>query len=161
MKIILPILFLFLFLINTDAKSQDFESAIGLRLGFPTSVTYKKFINETNAIEGYIGYRGSSLYNFTAISGAYQIHKDFEDVDRLQWYYGGGASVFFFSGFGGGSSTAFGPSGYIGLSYTLENTPINFSIDWVPTLFIGAGSVVGSSFAGSSGAIAVRYVLGS
>jgi len=141
--------------------AQDFDSAVGLRLGYPTSVTYKKFISETNALEAYAGYRSFVGASFVTVSGAYQIHKDIESVDRLQWYYGGGASVYLWSVDFGSGSTSIGLQGYLGLSYTLNNTPVNFSVDWIPTFFINGLEGYGRGFGGGYGTLAVRYVLGS
>lgn len=158
MKFLLFIITFFFLVPNVSA--QDFDSAVGLRFGRPNSVTYKKFINESAALEGFVGYRSFFGANFVTISGAYQIHKDIAEVDNLQYYYGGGASVYFWSVDFGDSSTSLGIQGYLGLSYTLENTPINFSIDWIPTFFINGLDGFGTGFGGGYGSLAVRYVLG-
>jgi hypothetical protein len=78
---------------QTEAVAQDYKSAVGLRLGSPLAVSYKTFISESSAIEGYVGYRGFSGFSWITINGAYQIHNDISSVDGLQWYYGGGAGV--------------------------------------------------------------------
>lgn len=145
---------------SLTAKAQDFKSAIGLRLGSPVSVSYKTFLNETAAAEAFVGFRNfGGVGSWINVGAAYQIHKDIGEVENLQWYYGGGASVFlwsFDSAFIDDSSVSFGLQGYLGLSYTLENTPLNFSVDWVPTFFLGG---YGSGFGGGYGALSVRYVL--
>ncbi len=151
-----------LFCLSFSAEAQDFKSAVGLRLGYPLSASYKTFLNESAAVEAYVGFRSFSFVgSFLSVSGAYQIHKDIGEVKNLQWYYGGGASVFLWSFknsfIGNESSTSLGLQGYIGLSYTLEDTPINFSIDWIPTFFLGGYS---SGFGSGYGSLAVRYVLG-
>ena len=53
-KTFLPILLCILFLFP-EAQAQSWEKAIGLRLGFPNSITYKQFISEDAAIEGIFG----------------------------------------------------------------------------------------------------------
>jgi opacity protein-like surface antigen len=149
------------FAFGTSAQAQDFKSAVGLRLGYPLSISYKTFMDEKSAIEGYVGFRAfSGVGSYFTISGAYQIHNDFPDVNNLQWYYGAGASVNFWSfkstfleDF---SSTSFGVQGYLGLSYTLEDTPLNLSVDWIPTIFLGGYS---SGFGGGYGSLAARYIL--
>ena len=102
---------------------QNYQSAAGIRAGYPLSVSYKTFLNESSAIEGYVGARFFSGYNWYSISGAYQIHKPLGDTEGLQFYFGGGASVFLWS-FGNSffgaesySSTTFGVQGYLGLDY--------------------------------------------
>ncbi len=153
--------FIALVLCSNNVQAQDFNSAVGLRLGFPWSVTYKKFISESNALEGYAGIRpfGAGINLITA-NGAYLIHQDVEGegIEGLQWYYGGGAGAYFWTGFGS-SSTSLGISGYIGASYTLKSNPINISLDWVPTFFINGVTGFGSGFAGGYGNLAVRYIL--
>lgn len=147
-------------LLTSGLFAQDFNSAIGLRLGYPTSVTYKKFISSNNAIEVFAGYRNFVGASFFTVSGAYQIHKDFDSVDRLQWYYGAGASAFLWSVDFGDGSTSLGIQGYLGLSYTLSSAPVNFSIDWIPTVFINGLEGYGRGFGSGYGSLAVRYVLG-
>lgn len=153
--------FICLLFFSINATSQDFNSAVGLRIGYPLSVTYKKFISDQNAIEAYAGYRNFFGASYFSFSGAFQIHKDIDEVDRLQYYFGAGASVVKWNLDFGSGNTSLGINGYLGLSYTLENTPLNVSIDWIPTLFINGQSGFGSGFSASAGSLAVRYVLGS
>ena len=77
---------------NQSASAQEYKSAIGLRLGYPLSVSYKTFLNDK--------------------------------------------------------------AGNIGLDYKFANTPINLSLDWIPTYWLtgyydGFGSAIGG--------LAVRY----
>ncbi|MDX2067050.1 MAG: hypothetical protein SFV55_01425 [Haliscomenobacter sp.] len=66
--------FLFAFLgavlFSNAIHAQAYNSAIGLRLGYPTSVSYKKFLTESNAIEIFAGYRGYSFYNWFSVGAA-------------------------------------------------------------------------------------------
>lgn len=151
-----------LILFATSSYAQDFDSAVGLRLGYPMSVTYKKFISESSAIEAYGGFRSyGGVVNTLSVHGAYQIHKDIDEIDNLQYYYGGGAAAFFWSGTGFNGTTSFAVQGYIGLSYTLEDTPVNVSLDWIPTFLIKDGlGGFGNGFGSGYGSLGVRYVLG-
>lgn len=158
--------FLFAFLgavlFSNAIQAQEYNSAIGLRLGYPLSVSYKKFLNESNALEVFAGYRGYSFYNWFSVGAAYQIHKPINGVDGLQWYFGGGASAFFYNydnGFDFGDSGSFGIGiqGNLGLDYKFDSAPINISADWMPTIFIGNGYL--SGFGGGYGALSVRYTL--
>lgn len=148
---------------HVDSQAQTYETAIGLRLGSPTSVTVKHFLNDSHALEGYVGYRGWSGYNWFHVSGAYLIHNQIEDIDNFLWYFGGGATVFFWnydSDFLRGNewnSTSLGIQGYLGLDYSFDDVPINLSVDWVPTIFVG--SAFTSGFGAGYGALAVRYTL--
>jgi len=141
-------------------QAQDYKTAIGARLGYPLSASIKHFITENHALEGYVGTRGYAGYRWSNVSGAYLIHKPIEEVEGLKWYFGGGASVYFWRfdfGFGENfGTTSIGIQGYGGLEYTFENAPISLSVDWIPTVFING---FGSGFGGGFGSLAVRYTL--
>lgn len=152
-----------------DLRAQEYQSAIGARLGYPLSLSYKTFVGgSSNAVEVFANYRsarnvfGSSGWTRFGVGGAYQVHNNLENVtDNLFWYYGGGATVYFWSygdaaGFADEATTSFGIQGYLGLDYKFENSPVNVSLDWVPTFFIN-GYVNGFGY--SSGALAIRYTL--
>jgi len=156
-KMILP----FLFVLGAMATSyaQNYDSAIGLRLGLPTSITYKKFLSESNAAELWGGFRSYGNTSEMSVNAAYQIHTDIESVDQLQWYYGAGAGVALYSSDSGNDNGGIGVSvaGYLGLEYTFSDLPIVMSIDWVPSFLIG-GERPGIGF--GAGALAVRYIIG-
>ncbi len=156
-------LFIFLFVLFTAASSfgQNYNSAIGLRFGYPTSVSYKKFLNEKNALELYAGFRGFGSYSYLSANVAYQIHNPIKSVEGLSWYYGLGAGAYIYSfdsGFNYGDSgkLSIGLSGYLGLDYSFKDTPINLSVDWVPTFFLTG---YGNGFGGEQGAFSARYIL--
>lgn len=159
-KLTLLIIILGSFLFAIPTQAQNFKSAVGARLGYPLSISYKQFINESGAFEVYGGTRGYSGYRWFSVSGAYQIHKPIESFEGLNYYYGAGASVYFwnFDFDTDASTTSLGLQGYLGLSYTFSDNPINISLDWVPTFFLN--SYV-DSFGAGYGSLAVRYILGS
>jgi hypothetical protein len=162
----------FCFLTSMSLSGQDYQSALGLRLGSPVSLSFKTFMGGgSNALELFVSYRtrtydrgfGFEDYRWTSIGlgGAYQIHNEISAVDGLYWYYGGGASVYFWSYsddvyFGDESSIGFGLQGNIGLDYKFDNLPLNVSLDWVPTLFLNG---YGSGFGADYGALSIRYVI--
>ena len=153
-----------LILITNSVQAQDYNTAIGLRLGYPFSASIKHFIGGKNhALEGYVGYRGWGFGNGISVNGAYQIHNEIADVSGLQWYYGGGAGVYFWSyddGFFGGetySSTSVALQGYLGLEYTIGSAPVAISLDWIPSIFFLNGYT--SGFGAGYGGLAVRYTL--
>ena len=157
-KTVLASIFLIAFCFTSNA--QIYKSAIGARLGYPLSASYKTFLSESNAVEVYLGTRGFSTYRWVNLSAAYLIHRPIPDLDGLQWYFGAGASVFFWNwdtGFGEGQSTAtIGLQGYLGLDYAFPSTPINLTVDWVPTIFLNG---FGNGFNGGYGSVGVRYIL--
>ena len=156
------LLFVFIFLLGSFgvSQAQDYGSAVGLRFGYPLSVTYKTFLNENSAVEAYAGLRSYAFYREFRVNAAYLIHTELESVERLKWYYGAGPGLAFYSyrtgflGDEGGMSITL--SGYLGLEYTLDETPVSFSVDWVPTFYLGG---FGSGFGAGYGALSARYVL--
>lgn len=146
--------------INMQAQSS-YKSAIGARLGYPLSVSYKHFINEKAAVEVFGGFRPYTNYSWSTIGGLYQLHAPIAELDGLKWYWGGGAAVYFWSfknGFvyGDAGNTSIGILGCLGLDYKLDSAPVNFSLDWIPSYFVNG---YGSGFGGGYGALAVRYTL--
>ncbi|MCB0853805.1 MAG: hypothetical protein KDD63_16380, partial [Bacteroidetes bacterium] len=82
--------------------------------------------------------------------------------EGLKYYVGVGASAYITSYDGifdnNWNSATFGVQGYAGFEYTFEDLPINLTIDWVPTYFLGEGFITG--FRANYGTLGVRYVLG-
>ncbi|MCB0636549.1 MAG: hypothetical protein KDC54_08010 [Lewinella sp.] len=160
--IFLGFLFAAFLLTPQMSQAQEYRNAVGARLGYPLAASYKQFISESSAIEVYAGFRSWSTYSWFSLSGAYQIHNDLSSVtDGLTWYYGAGASVFFWSFKNtflddNSTSTTFAIQGYLGLEYTFDDTPLSISVDWVPSFFING---YGNGFGGGYGALAARYVL--
>lgn len=156
--LLIPLFVLSIFAIGS---AQTYDKAIGARLGHPLSVSYKTFLNESSAVEVFAGTRGFSGYRWISLSGAYQIHKPLSaaNTEGLNFYYGAGASVYFWSfdnDFVDDATTTLGLQGYLGLDYSLKNTPINFTVDWIPTFFIGG---FGAGFGAGYGSLGVRYIL--
>ena len=150
-----------IFLVSANSLlSQQYDSAIGARLGVPLSVSYKKMISETNALEGYIGTKGAGDYRFVNISGAYQKVQplDFGNIEELYYYYGGGASIYFwsFAEDGPNQSATPGVQGYLGVEYTFADRPVHLSLDWIPSIII-SGHL--SGFRGGYFTVGIRYVL--
>lgn len=154
------VLTLFLGVLLSSEAQSSYQSAIGLRLGYPVSVSYKHFIGDPSAIEVFAGIRSWSGYSFINIGGLYEYHKPISGVDGLQWYFGGGASVFFWNYknnfVGDYATTSFGLLGALGLDYKFADAPVNLSVDWVPTIFLNG---YGSGFGGGYGALSARYTL--
>ena len=151
----------FLFVLALSANAQSYKSAIGARLGYPLSASYKTFLNENGAVEVFAGFRSYTGYSWFNVGGTYQHHKPFPNVENLNWYFGGGASAFFWrfdNGFLNDDSgnTSVGILGTLGLDYKFANAPVNLSVDWMPVFFVNG---YGNGFGGGYGALSVRYVL--
>ncbi|MFN2440842.1 MAG: hypothetical protein ABR503_16675 [Chitinophagaceae bacterium] len=160
-KIALLFSMLFLLAICNDLKAQDYQSAIGLRLGSPLAASYKFFISDQGAVELYLGFRSYSIgYTFLNPGVMYQHHFPISGIDGLYWYVGGGVSAFLYNykdTFGpAGDGFGLGINGVLGLDYKFADAPINLSADWVPTFFI-SGYLGG--FGAGYGALSARYTL--
>ncbi len=154
-KVLITILFSsILFSLSTSA--QNYDNAVGLRLGWGLGGSIKHFFDESKAVEGILQL-GGPFSNYTQVTGLFQIHKPLDEVTPgLQWYFGGGGFVGFFSGVFSTYSTRIGIAGNIGLDYAFEDIPLNISLDWVPGIaIIGFGTGFG---AGTAGGLAVRYI---
>lgn len=142
------------------AQSQDYKSAIGLRLGYPLSVSYKTFISDPGAIEVFAGFRSYAYLGWFNVGAMYEHHLPIASVSGLKWYFGGGAAVYFWHYDNGypdaDSNTSFSILGNLGLDYKFASAPVNLSVDWVPTFFLNG---YGDGFAGGYGALSVRYTL--
>lgn len=118
--------------------AQPFEKALGVRLGYPVSVSYKQFVSEKNAFEVYAGFRGYAESQGLSLNGAYLVHNDISGLKGLQFYFGGGAGVHFWSydRYDRGNTTS-SISGYLGLQYVFADLPISLTADWIPTYYLG------------------------
>ncbi len=159
-KRILLALTLLLGLTVASLTAQEYRTAIGARLGYPFSASFKQFISEPGAVELFAGFRGWTTYRWFNVGALYQHHFPIEGVPGLKWYVGGGGSVYFWSYdnlfVGDYSSTSFSVMGVAGLDYKFADLPLNLSIDWIPTFFLTG---YGSGFGGGYGALSARYTL--
>jgi hypothetical protein len=123
------------------------ESAVGLRGGVRSGISYRMPMGESNAVEALLSYRSGII-----ITGMYQWHKPLSlgEIENLSWYFGGGAHV----GFSWWWTNAFvlGIDGILGVEYDFEsliNFPISLSLDYKPAFdFLGgwAGSWFDTAF---------------
>lgn len=125
---------LFIGIALSTVKAQDYNTAIGIRLGLSNGISAKHFISSENAIEGILNTRWGGFY----VVGLYEWQKPINDVPRLYWYYGAGGHVGVWSSSASpwfnesGSYTVLGIDGILGLEYVFKEAPINISLDWKP-----------------------------
>ncbi|MFN8345110.1 MAG: hypothetical protein U0X91_08905 [Spirosomataceae bacterium] len=144
---------IFFFLTHT-AKSQDYRTAVGLRAGGPKGFTIKHFTKPKVAVEGII----SSRWHGLGFTGLIEGHTRAFDINRLNFYYGAGAHIYFWGegkrGYSPyGRESVVGIDGILGLEYNFREIPINLAIDWKPTFNLN----VDDGFWGDDGAISIRY----
>ena len=129
------------------ASAQLYKQAAGIRVGsttpaIKTGITYRHFLNESNAIEGII-----SLTDGAGICALYELHKP-TTIENLNWFYGAGGYIA-----GSNKTTYVGGAGIIGLDYLFPQVPINLSLDWKPELNI----VERLYFEGTTFGFSIRY----
>jgi hypothetical protein len=155
MKKIILTLTLVIF-ISVFASAQDYNTGVGLRLGFSNGLTVKHFLSHRSAVEGLLVTRWRGF----EITGLFEVHNQAFDVERLNWYLGGGAHLGFWNGDNttwgevGTNYTLIGVDGILGIEYNFNEVPINLSLDWKP-----AFNLTGySGFWGDGGALSIRYI---
>jgi hypothetical protein len=142
--------------ISAFAAAQDYNTGVGLRLGFWNGLTVKHFISQRSALEGLLLTRMSGF----EITGLFEVHNNAFDVERLNWYYGGGAHIGFWNGKNtswddpDGNYTSIGIDGIIGIEYNFKDVPINIGLDWKPIFNLSGYTV----FLGEGGALSIRYI---
>jgi len=155
------------------SAQQEVNTAVGVRFGSPYAISAKKFFGEQAAVEIFAGLRPyfALPYSYGTVGGAYLHHIPFgldDELESLHWYVGGGAAFQFWryndNFFGGGAfrddfaDVAVRVSGYVGLQYALEDTPIEFTLDVSPSYVVGQTPFNNFRFLGYY-TLGVRYIL--
>ncbi len=141
--------------LTIGAQAQSYKSAIGLRGGDPSGISFKTFINSTNALEfvAGTGYFGHNLN----LTGYYEWQKPTGWAPNLDWFIGPGAHLGFWnSTYRDEYSTnvIMGFDGIIGLEYTLDDIPLNFAVGAGPSFNL----TTGPAWYYWNGGFSVRYV---
>lgn len=163
-KLIFTLAVIFCCVFAAQAQSSDYKTAIGLRLGYPASITFKQFISDPGAVEAFVGFRGYGFARLINAGAMYQHHSPISSVAGLKWYVGGGASAWIWTydndyNFGAEyNNVNLGIMGCLGLDYKFADFPINLSVDWIPTFVLG-DSYYSNGFGVGYGALSARYTL--
>ena len=121
--------FIFLLLLMLAAASlhaQKAPIAVGVRISnsapvVNSSLSIRYYMNNNHAFEGLLS------FSPVALGGLYEVFKPLQTTG-LSWFYGAGAYVGF------SKPATFGGQGILGLDYTPNTLPLNFSLDWKPEL---------------------------
>ncbi len=128
--------------INTISFGQsldsDYKYALGLRAGGPSGITFKINTRNSNSVEFIAGF----WYEFLSLTALFEKNAPAFDVDGMNWYYGGGGHLSFFSGgrhddrwyYRRGEGYAIGIDGIVGLEYKIPPIPFAVSLDLKPFL---------------------------
>lgn len=114
-------------LIGTKSIAQDYDGAIGVRLGRPLGITYKNFFSKRSAFEGILTLAGGNN-NVARIGLTVLYERHIEIADGLSFLYGFGGHV--------ASGIQLGIDGIIGLDYAFNGIPIDLSLDWKPAFHL-------------------------
>ena len=142
--------------ISVFTAAQDYNTGVGLRLGFSNGLTVKHFLSQRSAVEGLLATRWRGF----EITGLFEVHNQAFDIERLNWYYGFGGHIGFWNGDNtkwgvvGTNYTIIGIDGILGIEYNFSEVPINIGLDWKP-----AFNLTGyTGFWGDGGALSIRYI---
>ena len=141
--------------------AQSSGSTIGLRLGYPTEISYQTALSNTNRLELGLGFRSYGYaysYNYAvfSLSGMYQWIWNLAALGNgFNWYAGLGASLGYYSY----SYLNYGYSGFpisilgqVGVEYNF-NFPLRVSLDYRP----GVQITNGAGFLYDGVALGLRY----
>jgi len=143
-------------IVSVIGYSQSYNTGLGLRLGNSNGVTVKHFISNQSALEGIV----SSRWGGFNVTGLYEWHNQIGDVDNFYWFIGGGGHFGVWDGDDNpwfddrDDHTVIGVDGIIGMEYTLKDAPINFGLDWKPSINI----VEHNGFWGDEFGLSARFV---
>ena len=139
--------------------ARPYNTAVGVRAGLPFAISYKKFQNETSAVEAWGGVN-SLFFNFGL---AFQYHREFDwleetfsFVEKGQWYFGLGVTGYSWRGFYDG--LGLGATGFLGYRFNIPGTPFEVGADWQPSFALGNSGAF-SGFGGGYGGAYIRYIL--
>lgn len=129
---------------SSTSGGPGYQTALGIRLGYPFGITLKHFISSQNALEGVIGVG----YGFN-VSGLYEHHMPISGAPGLNWYVGAGLSFYSWQNYG----ASLGILGALGLDYKFSGAPIDLSLDWLPGIYVSGYN----GFAAGGGGLGIRY----
>jgi hypothetical protein len=141
----------------SEEPHNTYNTAIGLRGGYPSGLTIKHFRNERTAVEGLIMF----LPGFINLTGLWELHKQAFDTERLHWFYGVGAHISSYSRnypkrWNGDYYTdhyvSFGIDGILGLEYHMKEIPFTIGVDIKPAI-----DIINPSLNLWGGALSLRY----
>lgn len=134
-----------------STQAQGYSTALGLGIDSGNGATFvgpsvKHFFTEHHAGQAEVTFETG----VTAITALYQYHDAFEGANGLQWFAGGGATLF-----SGSGDSLFALRGSLGLDFKIPGAPIALSFDWRPALALDGD--VGNTFEAGAFGFGGRY----
>lgn len=148
---ILLLLAAFLFAGKTSKAQEyapNYQFAAGLKFGgYENGIAGKYFMNNSTAIEGFLGLRSP---HGLVITGLYELNVQIAHVEGLRFYYGAGGHIGsvgagYYKRFNGdnelytSSQLLLGLDGVAGVEYVIPQSPIAVSLDLNPRLELATG----------------------
>lgn len=156
MKRITLSMLLFVLAVGAGSLKAQYKTAVGIRGAWGPGITVKHHLTSERAVEAILSARRRGVI----VTGLYEVHFPALGVTNLRWYLGGGGHIGFWSlkntdisWLDTDGGIVIGADGIGGLEYTLENIPLNFSLDWKP----GFNLVGHNGFWLDDGALSIRY----
>ncbi|NKI31894.1 hypothetical protein [Croceivirga thetidis] len=133
-------------------QSQVYSTALGLGIDSGNGATFvgpsvKHFFSENHAGQAEVTFETG----VTAITALYQFHDEFDGANGLQWFAGGGATLF-----SGSGDSLFALRGSLGLDFKIPGAPIALAFDWRPALALDGDA--GNTFEAGAFGFGGRYV---
>ncbi|HBX46890.1 MAG TPA: hypothetical protein DEG28_13560 [Porphyromonadaceae bacterium] len=112
-------------------SAQQYNTGVGLRLGYDNGITLKHFYRPSSAIEGIL----SASPRYFQLTGLYEYQKPVPGAPGLDWYLGIGAHVgnIYHDRDRYDSSFLVGGDLIAGLEYVFPTAPFTISLDWKPS----------------------------
>ncbi|HEX9649165.1 MAG TPA: hypothetical protein VGA21_01280 [Cyclobacteriaceae bacterium] len=122
--------------ISIRAYSQDYSSAVGIRVGSTAGISVKHFINKTMSFEGQL----ESIWRGINIGGLVEFYTPAFSIPNFKFYGGFGGHFGSWRGYGNHPwfyedrdyHSVVGVDGILGFEYTFDDIPLNIGIDWKP-----------------------------
>jgi hypothetical protein len=155
-KLLLATLLLATF--TSTLTAQEYQNAIGIRLGYDNGISGRHFFMPFNAVEGIVSFSPNSF----KITGLYQFQQPFLEFDNLDWYIGVGMHIGSLTrsrqqALGNSHAFLLGADFIAGVEYVFSTVPFALSLDWKPS-FSFTGNFNDTWFYGFG--LSLRYTFG-
>lgn len=139
--------------IGTSLDAQDYRTAFGVRLGYDSGLTHKRFFAPSNAME----FIFSASPRWVQLTGLYEYQQPIADTPGLEWYIGLGPHLGFVHHKDHPDKRILLGADIIGgIEYIFPRAPFTVSLDWKPSFnFINNYN----EFWYSAFALSLRYTL--
>ena len=122
---------------TSTLTAQEYETAIGIRLGYDNGISGRHFFMPFHAVEGIVSFSPNSF----KITGLYQFQQIFLEFDNLDWYVGAGMHIGSLTrsrqqALGANHAFLLGFDLIAGVEYAFPTLPFALSLDWKPSFSI-------------------------